>query len=224
MRFVYFISIILVILLSCPCSAGTEKSDFRWTIGYENGITLRRYFGENWEVYIGGGPNDSKRDDNLVRYDYAEDGTSQLTNDDQDSDKTEEGYVYLGVGRKVLEADRFVMTGTLSVKYRWKNFQDRDHDEDLGRERIYIREKVGHSMTTAVYLGLRPSYDITPRIALALNFGIYYSHFTQTRDEWKDLYDYPNTSHETTRYSTRSDSIGVFKADSLYSMFFIFRF
>lgn len=224
MRFVYFISVILVILLSSPCSAGTEKPDFRWTIGYENGITLRRYFGENWEVYIGGGPNDSKRDETFQRYDFAEDGTSELTYDDQDSDKTEEGFVYLGVGRKVVEADRFVMTGTLSVKYRWRNFQDRDRNENLENERISIREYVGHNMTTTVYLGLRPSYDITPRITLALNFGINYSHYTQTKDEWKDVYDYPNTSHETRRTSVRSDSVGLFKADDLYSMFFIFRF
>ncbi len=229
MRFVYYTSFILVILLSSPCSAGTEKADFRWTIGYESvgydsGITLRRYFGENWEVYIGGGPNDSKRDETLLRYSFSDDGTSELTDDDHDSDKSEEGFVYLGVGRKVIDADRFVMTGTLGVKYRWRNFQDRDFNEDIERERIYIREYIGHNMTTEVYLGLRPSYDITPRIALALNFGIYYSHYTQTKDDWEDVYEFGHNSNKTTRTSANSSSIGIFNTHNLYSMLFMFRF
>jgi len=178
----FWVFLALIFCLPSTSQAEFKPSEHRWTIGYETGITLRYFLGENWEVYLGGGPNDSKGEDTYSSSRFSDDDLLEPYSSDKDEFKTEEGFVYLGAGRTILRDNRFWMATTFAVKYHWKNFQNTDYSERHDNESYNRRQTTGHRMKTHAYLGLRPSYDITSRITLMVGFGVFFSHMTETKD------------------------------------------
>jgi len=216
----------LVLLLGVCCLptwafAEFEPSDHRWTIGYENGITVRRFLGENWEIFFGGGPDDYKSENSNAVFRDTDEGTLYSYSDDVGESKREEGFAHLGIGRTLLRDGRFWLVGIFDVKYNWENFQSGSESENFVSENYSLSGKTGHRMITTSYLGLRPSLDITRRITLMVGLGIKYTHFTETSDRWSVDEDSNRRNNRDTRSSNNLD---VFGYGGIESVSFAFRF
>lgn len=183
MRKCYLVLFVIIFFLPALAFAQFEPSEHRWTIGYDDGLSLHRFIGDNWDIFIGGGPNDSKNEYNSLYYDVVDTFSNQLTSERTDSRKNEEGHVYLGAGRSILRDDRFWMAGVVRLRYSWSNYQNVSVQESFDSDYFRATERIGHSMNTRLYLGLRPSYDLTSRITLMVKMGVYFSHDTNTYDE-----------------------------------------
>ena len=201
-----------------------EPAGHRWTIGYEGGITLRRFLGSKWEIYMGGGPDDfkSNRDDVSYRYPHEDGPTDSEKN--YNSHKSESGFVNIGLGRKLVQENRFWLTAFINLSYNWDNYQDTNERDYDNSDRFRQTESVGHRMYTALSLGLRPSYDITSRIVLMADFKIYYQNLTWTEDYRED--DFNGEEWEIYKYrrSGNSDNVRVTGINSISSIGFMFRF
>ncbi len=216
-----WILLVLVIYTPPPAKAEFHPSERRWTLGYESGVTLRRFFGENWEVYLGGGPNDSLGETHESASRNVDGEFIDQYSEREEETKVEEGHVFLGTGRTLLRDQRFWMAGTLSLKYRWRNYQTSNYSENFFYESNNSQQVIGHRMTTTVYLGIRPAYDITSRITLMLGMGVYFSHETETWDKWAKDEEGPQTK---SRFSRDGNNTGLFGYYGIRYISFIYRF
>jgi hypothetical protein len=119
----YWVIYLLTFCLPALALAQYEPPEYLWTIGYDNGVTVRRFLGDNWEVYLGGGPNDSRGNYLRETIRDSEDGIPVPYSDYSDDYKTEEGHVHLGAGHTLVRDGRLWLVGVLGINYRWSNFQ-----------------------------------------------------------------------------------------------------
>ncbi len=222
---IFFLMIVLTTLVPDMAHAEFEVPEHRWTLGYESGITLRRFLGENWEIYLGGGPDDSKSEsDEFSTQNQGNEPPVPHSHRVEDN-KTESGYIHIGVGRQVLREDRFWLTAFLGLHYRWENFQYKSQRTTFSTDRIQLQETIGHRMATTVSLGLRPAYDISSRVFLLVRFGIHFRSSTETKDTVSENFNGSQWTTESRRYSPKGDSVGLFGYSRLYSSIgFVFRF
>lgn len=219
-----FLSILFLLILTPGLAiAEYEPPEHRWTIGYEDGITLRRFLGENWEVYLGGGPNDQIYEYESTIFQYPDDDIPTHYSDYEDINKSESGFVHLGVGRRLLSEKRFWLTAFINVNYNWNNYQTKYKRDYIESGEYRMQERVGHAMSTTVSLGLRPAFDITSRITLVVDFGIYFRHSTETWDETSQYYN-NNWSMETERVTKTNDTVRMFGYRDIESIGLLFRF
>jgi len=217
----FWILLALIFYLPPTAEAEFQPSQRRWTVGYENGVTIRRFLGDNWEIFLGGGPNDSLGESHRTIYRDVVDEFSGMYSQNGEDTKVEEGYVFLGTGRTLIRDHRFWLAGTFSVKYRWSNYQTSQFLDNFYHESYQSSQITGHDMTTTAYLGFRPAYDITSRITMMLSMGIYFSHQTSTWDKWAVDEEYPVYKK---RFSSNQDDTGLFGYYGIQSISFFFRF
>jgi hypothetical protein len=219
----------VVILCSFPAVgiAQVDPADHTWAFAYDStdGITLHRFIGRDWDVFAGGKPSNYKYNYHYLEYELQSDGTSVLVEDRTDQDTSYSGQVHLGVGRTFLSDDRFWMAGIAKVKYTWGEFEYLDFYYFPEEDGSATRGEVGHSHTIRGYLGLRPAYNITSRIVLMLEMGVYFSHYTTTSDTWVDDPDGVSWWHEESeRRASSSDKVRLYGYDGIHSIRFMFAF
>ena len=239
--------LVFLALLPAPSQGESEPSPFRWTIGYESyrqytsGPILRRFLGNNWEVFLSGGPNDLRRSETTQGWDeyYQNDSLLVLDTDQKEgSDKREEGWVMVGGGRRIVSDGGFWLTAVLGVVYSWKNYQYSDYSEwteDTNPNSPWSLKtrdemRVGHSQNLVVILGLRPAYDVTSRITLAMYIGVSFEKRGGVEDDHDrtTYFDLDgrvlglSESHERTTFDSKNlDTFGV-TGTSYISFFFRF--
>ena len=222
------LAVIFTVLLLPMLSLGqADPNTHFWALEYSDshGITMHRFLDENWDVFLGGwtySDDDSEKNEN---YQYSEIGGFTLSEKFY-TERTRTSYqVHLGVGRSLWQEGDFRFSGLLRFRHLWTEFDYLDMVVSPDYPEPAIRHEVGHSSTTSVYFGLRPSYDITSRIALFLEFGVVYQNnkYTQDmlRDDPNDIGWYGNSK---SRRATSRDQVNLYGYNSLYSISLMFRF
>jgi len=221
--------IVLVFAFCFPIGANAEyeSTDYRWGIeySYSDGIVLCRYLGPNWMVLLGGKPDNHVSTGNDVEYRDAQYEGSELTSITVNDYSDIGGQASLGIGRLILHDKRFALSGMMKTKYRWKNFESKDTTNYVSEERSRTRNEIGHSMTSSFYFGLRPSYELTSRISLIVELGVYFSHYTYTRDRMEDSTgDHDFWIDDSNRESNTNDAASLYGYSGINSVRFMFRF
>ena len=198
-----------------------------WGLGWDpvetgRGLTLRYRFSPVWDLSIAGGPNDYRSDVETTRWDddgdVADDGA--LSTDDH---RREQGWVRLTGGRRVWHDDRFAAAAMLGVAYRWSNEEyNRRYLADYNDViQDYYNESERHDIGNwDVALGLRPSWDVTPRLRIEFECGVI---FGRSKDEvlveewWDSLL--PTVREEETRHDKDFTTYGGFDWTSLKFIF-----
>jgi len=205
----------------------TEPPEYLWALEYSDshGITVHRLLNDKWEVFLGGWINNYDYTDDFVEYRYSEsDGYElHLTKFEENSRRSRQ--LHLGLGRSLWQENNFRFSGLVRFEHYWSEFEELDEALSPDSPLPASRKKVGHSNTTSVYLGLRPAYDITPRIALLLEFGLVYKNSSYTNDTMNE--DPDNLSwygNEESRASNSTDRVNLYGYNSLYSISLMFRF
>ena len=245
--------VLVVLVLLAPAASAEESEDSacRWTIGYEKygssdfmslqGPVLRRFLGENWEVFLSGGPDDLRTETDWRRWEIGALAAESIDTADREgarADKRESGWVMLGCGRRLIRDDRFWLTAVTGVEFTWSNFQYTSSSTSLLEPYApydWILEKteseqVGHHHQLSVILGVRPAYDLTARITMAVYLGLICTQETGTTDhnEIVRAYDQDGTLIGTRERHERStvdeDGLNTFGLSGTSNISFFFRF
>lgn len=221
------ILIALALALSLPAMAYAEfvPSDHRWTIGYEEGITVRRFLGESWEVYLGGGP---RYYTSASETQYLDDPSNENSFSDsisQSAYQDKGGKIFFGVGRSLLREDRFWLAGLINLRHYWSNSSSSDNVEYTNEPGEAEKGNVGHSWSTTVHFGLRPALDITRRITIMVEMGISFSHYSSTKDYWSENPDHINWwDNDSQRNANSNTSVDLYGYSGINSIRMMFRF
>ncbi len=214
------VSIWVVVMICLPSWAMAEfvPSDHRWTVGYEDGITLRRFLGENWEVFLGVGIYDSGSENRSETIQVLPEGVSEFDSEGTGKTDNESNFVILGVGRSILRHNRFWLTGIFKVKLQrgWYKYT-KDENYISGSSNSYY--DTSSTETISTFLGLRPAYDLTSRITLVLEFGLNFEHYSRDAEDWNYIFQ-----GRLTQSHTSEDQVDLVHATSINSIRFLFRF
>lgn len=214
------VSIWVVIVICLPSWASAEfaPSDHRWTVGYEDGVTLRRFLGESWEVFLGVGIYDYGSDRRSDAVQVSPEGVSEFYSEGTRKTEHESNFAILGVGRSILRHNRFWLTGIFKVKFH-KEWYKYANDENYASGSINSYYDINHTSTISTFLGLRPAYDLTSRITLVLEFGLNYEHYSSDGEDW-DYYSQERLSQS----DGSGDRVELVHSTSINSIRFLFRF
>lgn len=228
---------LLLLLPGAILAAEETVSPYRWTVGYESGsIMLRRFIGQDWEVFLGGWVDMAKNDSpTLESRLYTEPNLDLLlissfrTNTWESSNSS----IVLGTGRTIMRADRFWLNATLGLRYYWESrYSSYFNENPQSDEALSTRED--YSQTNyrifGCSLGLRPAFDLSSRITVAMGFGVRFQRTEMIKDTvnryvyFSDDGSVIRQTTNTDRDSSNGDTINVFGSTGINSLSFIFRF
>lgn len=185
---------LLLVLLAAAVAAqdGDAERVRRWSVGWEEGLTLRRELGV-WDVSLSAGPDDWLTEGQVYRWDDAWPDSLQGQLTDGDSHHGESGYVRLGGGRLLTAWREFSLHGTLGGQFTWSNEQD-SYTYYRGEPVADTRTVDSHEEAWRVDLGLRIAWRPVPFLGIQARLGLRLATATGTRnsleydasdDEWR---------------------------------------
>lgn len=200
MRRLLLLCLALFVLLPPVVAAEEEAAEYNWSIGWVSGIELQRRLGDDWNVFLGAGPNDSRSEETTWEY-WDEIGAPPSSNSPEPADRrTESGWVALGAGRSILEDGPFQLQAFARGRYFWSHGSN---------ESIWYRtsgafmksHENGDLETYSLALGLRPVFRLHERVTVESRLDLTYAWgwSRNVRQEWDH-----DESGTVTRYNRRT--------------------
>ena len=198
---------ILSISLFCCVSVlfAQEKTNFKNAIGWESGLSYRRYIKN--DIWVG--INLSGSYDNTLSSDTQFNSTTFITNDStskttsigKDTNKVFSGTIKIELGKEIfsykkLEIDAFVAAG----------FTLTDNKSYSGVSSSYFNETKGHSILGII--AFEPKVFLWEKISIGTQIGIQYS-YTDSKFTYDDQYN--NSTNSSIRLENRSTLESNFK-------------
>lgn len=169
----------LLLIFQAPVAAVAESvatgpaCERTWGLGWDNGLTLRRWVGE-WELGLAAGP-----DDYLVKEEY---WAWELVDPDQVQgrlelpldEREEHGWVRLKTGRRLLQDQRLEATAFVGLTYEWIDHQERalTLDELVGDYDTFELDRFTDFWVLEA--GVRPSWQVSRHLTCEFSFGLRY--------------------------------------------------
>jgi len=165
-----------LLLLSGSALAGEqpEPAAQTWGVGWDDGLTVRRWLGDRWELALSAGPDDylvkaetqawMQSDPALQR------GVLQVPEDH----RQEQGWVRAQVGHLLTRRGRLALVAYSGLTYNWIDYQERSLvlDPLVGDYDTWELDRFTERWVLT--LGLRPSWRpadfVTIELAVGLNF------------------------------------------------------
>ncbi len=143
----------------------------RWSVGWENGITLRRAVGA-WDFSVSAGPADWLSDEDT--YDWNTDLPDSLQGFRRGTDnhRTESGFVRIGAARELAGWHEFSLHGTLDGMYDWSNAQDKYEDFRQVNGDYDRRVTDNDRREWSLALGLRFAWRPVPFLGIQTRLGL----------------------------------------------------
>ena len=179
---------LLVFMVPVPVLAGPavgdSPSEQTWGLGWDDGITLRRWLGD-WELGFAAGPDDYLAKEEYWAWESLDpeqvQGRLELPLDKRE----EHGWVRLRAGKLLLKEDRLAVTAFLGMTYEWIDHQERalTLDELVGDYDTFELDRFTDFWVLEA--GLRPSWRMADRLSCEFSFGLRYvwEHWDQTITE-----------------------------------------
>ncbi|MCP4574248.1 MAG: hypothetical protein GY838_17950 [bacterium] len=163
-----------VVLTAAPISYADDDPSRgrRWGLGWDEGLTLRRWVGP-WELGVAAGPNDWLDESDSRTWDTDEPDSLQGRDDEHYKSQRESGFVRLQLGRRMASEGILDFMGHVNLQYLWSD-ERWVHD-------YYYTNRITFSTTdnwvetwslsTGIRLALRPWEFLT----VETTFGLTYS-------------------------------------------------
>lgn len=169
-------ALVVAVALGCALPAiAAERPAQKWGLGWDDGLTVRRWLASSWELALAAGPDDylvKSESRNWIQTEpAAQHGALQVPEDH----RQEQGWVRGQVGHLISRRDDMALVGYAGLVYNWIDFQERalvlnpligDYD---------TRESDRFTERWVLTLGVRPSWRpvafLTVELALGLRFS-----------------------------------------------------
>lgn len=165
--------LVMMVLLTMPALA-EPRSAQTWGIGWDDGLTVRRWLGDSWELSVAAGPNDYLVKIESQTWNLRDPSQQHGTLEVPEDHRQEEGWVRAQVGHLVTRRGDFALVGYSGLVYSWNDYQERA---------LVLNHLVGDYDTWeldrfterwVLTLGIRPSWRpvdfMTVELAVGLNF------------------------------------------------------
>jgi len=150
-----------------------------WSVGWENGITLRRAV-HRWDFSVAAGPADWLRDADTYSWGPALPDSQQGIRTVTDNHRQESGFVRLGAARELSRWREFSLHGTIDGTFDWSHSQDTYEDLSQGSGDYDRRVTDYDSETWTLAVGLRMAWRPVPFLGIQVRLGLRLSSETST--------------------------------------------
>lgn len=199
-----------------------EPVDRHWGIGWDDGLTVRYWLAEKWELALAAGPDDYLVKDEVRSWNLEDppplQGQLEVPRDTRD----EHGWVRFQVGRLITRQRTLALVGYTGVVYEWIDHQDRrlELDSLAGDYDTFEITRFTHHWVLA--LGLRPSWQPTDFLTIEMSFGLNFAWESWDQTTTRTWAGIEGQSREIT--SGHGRSFQDFGWEGLSSLQFIFWF
>jgi len=161
----------LVLLMAGSATAGEAERDRPWGVGWDEGLTVRRWLG-NWELALSAGPDDSLAKVESRSWNQGDPPAQHGALGGPLDDRRESGWVRLQGGYRVASQRTLALVGFAGLAYNWVDEQERTLTLDTltGNYDAWERDRFTNRWLLSV--GLRPSWRPTPFLSLEASFGL----------------------------------------------------
>lgn len=145
-----------------------------WGLGWDEGLTLRRWLGDGWELSVAAGPDDYLDQAESRAWNQADapqlQGMVQVPLDERE----EHGWVRLQVGRRLARDRTLGLVGFCGLTHEWIDRQERTLllDPLVGDYDSWELDRFTGRWILAA--GLRPSWRPAPALSVELAVGLRY--------------------------------------------------
>ena len=167
--------VIIVGLLAtaAPAAAG-ERAEQRWGVGWDDGLTVRRWLGGQWELSLSAGPDDYLTKTETRHWFLSDPALQQGTLQVPEDHREEQGWVRAQIGHLITRRDDIALVGYSGLVYNWIDYQERALVLDRLVGDFDTWELDRFTERWVLTLGLRPSWRptdfMTVELAVGLNF------------------------------------------------------
>ena len=154
-------------------SSGRDGADRTWGLGWDDGLTLRRWLGD-WELGLAAGPDDYLMKEEYWAWDGIDPEQAQGRLELPLDEREEHGWIRWRTGRLLVRQDKFAVTAFLGLTYEWIDHQERvlALDELVGDYDTFELDRFTDYWILEA--GLRPSWMLTDRLSCEFSFGLRY--------------------------------------------------
>jgi len=167
--------LVVAMALSCGLPArAQERPAQQWGLGWDDGLTVRRWLGQDWELALAAGPDDYLFKTESRAWVQTEPAIQHGALQVPEDHRQEQGWVRGQVGHLITRRTDLALVGYAGLVYNWIDFQERSlvlnplvGDYDTWESDRFTERWV-------LTLGLRPSWRpldfLTVELAIGLNF------------------------------------------------------
>ncbi len=160
-------------VLAVP-ALGAERAPQAWGVGWDDGLTVRRWLGSQWELSVAAGPDDYLTQSETRQYFLADPSLQHGTLQVPQDNRQEQGWVRVQVGHLITRRDDLALVGYTGLVYNWIDYQERSLVLDRLVGDFDTWELDRFTERWILSLGLRPSWRpadfLTIEMAVGLNF------------------------------------------------------
>ncbi len=163
----------LLLVLALPVQAAEQEAK-AWGVGWEDGITVRRWLADRWELSVAAGPNDYLVKTESQTWNLRDPAQQHGALEVPEDHRREEGWVRAQIGHLVTRRGDFSLVGYSGLVYTWRDYQERSLELNhlVGDYDTWELDRFNELWILT--LGLRPSWRpvdfMTIELAVGLNF------------------------------------------------------
>ena len=163
-----------ILLVSAGAVGAAERPVRGWGVGWDDGLTVRRWLGSQWELALSAGPDDYLVKNETRAWNLADPPLQQGVLEVPEDHRQEQGWVRLQAGHLVVAREDLALVGYVGLLYNWIDYQERALvlDNLVGDYDTWELDRFTERWVLA--LGMRPSWRpadfLTVELAVGLNF------------------------------------------------------
>ena len=170
-RFYFFLAFMLL-LCANPAGAQNQSIERTWGLGWDDGLTLRRWVAGTWELGLGAGPSDFlKKEESqswLLTDPLAQQGLSEIPVDSRE----EHGWARLQIGRLIKSQNNLALVGFSGLTYEWIDYQEKILTLNTLVGDYDTNELDRFTSRWSLSVGLRPSWRPTDFMTIEMAVGL----------------------------------------------------
>jgi len=169
-----FIWAVLLVVVFAPAARAGGHSARGWGLGWEDGLTVRRWLGTRWELGLAAGPDDYLVKAETRTWYLAEPAVQQGVLQVPVDNREEHGWVRGQVGYLITQPGDLSLVGYSGLVYGWTDYQERALilDPLVGEYDSWEADRFAEQwvLTVGVRPAWRPADFMTVEFAMGLNF------------------------------------------------------
>ncbi len=192
-----FVAVLGQIVTGGEPAAAQTAVDRGWGVGWDDGLTVRRWLGGRWELALSAGPDDYLVKDEVRSWNIDDPGSLQGMLEVPLDHREEHGWVRFQAGRLIAGKRDLSLVGYAGVVYEWVDHQERSLqlDQMIGEYDTFELDRFTDTWVLA--MGLRPSWQPAGYLTIEMSFGLNFAWSSWDQTSLRTYAGIEGTDRET---------------------------
>ncbi len=164
----------LSLMVTADLALANERPSQAWGVGWDDGLTVRRWLGGQWELSLSAGPDDYLTKSESRQWFLSDPALQRGTLQVPADNRQEQGWVRMQLGHLVSRRQDVALVAYSGLVYNWIDYQERSLDLNRLVGDFDTWELDRFTERWVLTLGMRPSWRptdfLTIELAMGLNF------------------------------------------------------